>query len=99
MRREPEKILEDKRESVLATIASALISATGAVIVCTIQHNKTVALINYRMDALEKKQDKYNNVIERTYHLEQETAVCKEKISVANKRIADLEKGQNQGKQ
>ena len=85
--------MEEKRESIIATIASALISATGAVIVCTIQHNKTVALINYRMDVLEKKQEKYNSVIERTYHLEQETAVCKEKIAVANKRILDLENG------
>lgn len=56
------------------------------------QHEKTVALIEYRLLELEKKQDKHNNVIERTYNLEQQAAVLEEKVKVANNRIADLEK-------
>ena len=35
--------------------------------------------------------DKHNNLIERTYKLEQKAAVYEEKISVANHRIDDLE--------
>lgn len=57
-------------------------------------NNKTTALITYRIQALEEKQNKHNNVIERTYHLEEEQAVMKEQIRVANHRIDDLEKAQ-----
>lgn len=48
-------------------------------------------LLTYRVDQLEKKVDKHNNVIERTYKLEQEAAVHTEQIRVANHRIEDLE--------
>lgn len=41
-------------------------------------------LTNYRIEQLEKKVDKHNTVIERTFILE-------EKMKVANHRIDDLE--------
>ena len=41
-------------------------------------------LTNYRIGQLEKKVDKHNTVIERTFILE-------EQMKVANHRIADLE--------
>ncbi len=43
-------------------------------------------LTNHRIEQLEKKVDKHNTIIERTYILE-------EKVKVANHRIEDLEKG------
>ena len=46
----------------------------------------------YRVEQLEKKVDKHNTIIERTYRLEQDEAVIEEKIKVANNRIADLER-------
>lgn len=46
----------------------------------------------YRIEQLEKKVDKHNTVIERTYKLEEQTAIQEEKIKVANHRIDDLEK-------
>ena len=48
-------------------------------------------LTTYRIEQLEKKVDKHNTVVERTYKLEQEYAVMNEKIRVANHRIEDLE--------
>ena len=42
-------------------------------------------VIKYRIEQLEKKVEKHNSVIERTYLLE-------EKIKVANHRIGDLER-------
>lgn len=42
-------------------------------------------LIKYRIEQLEKKIEKHNSVVERTYLLE-------EKIKVANHRIDDLER-------
>lgn len=49
-------------------------------------------LLTYRVDQLEKKVDKHNNVIERTYKLEQIAAVQDEQIKVANHRLEDLER-------
>ncbi len=42
-------------------------------------------LIKYRIEQLEKKVEKHNSVMERTYLLE-------EKMKVANHRIEDLER-------
>lgn len=78
------------------TIISALISAGASLLVCLVtsnaQQNKTRALLDYRLEQLERKQDKYNGVIERTFRLEEHEAVVDERIQVANHRIADLEK-------
>ncbi len=45
----------------------------------------------YRIEQLEKKVEKHNNLIERTYKLEEEQEVEKEKFKVINHRIDDLE--------
>ena len=45
----------------------------------------------YRIEQLEKKVDKHNNLIERTYKLEENQSVMEEQIKVANHRITDLE--------
>ena len=81
------------------TIISSLISGFVAIAVCiftqALQNSKTRALIEYRLMELEKKQDKHNDVIERTYKLEEVTALHEEKIKVANHRIDDLERSKN----
>lgn len=48
-------------------------------------------LMSYRIEQLEKRVDKHNNVIERVYRLEESDAVRCEQIKVANHRIEDLE--------
>lgn len=53
------------------------------------------AVTNEKIDELAKRVEKHNNVIERTYRLEQESALLSEKMKVANNRISDLEKGKN----
>ncbi len=78
------------------TIIGSVISAVTAIIVCILNsnanHKKLISELEkhdelqaYRIEQLEKKQDKHNNLIERTYILE-------EKIKVANHRIDDLER-------
>lgn len=80
----------------------AVITGVVAIVVCMInnfyqskhqkeQHDKTIALVEYKLDELTKRVDKHNNVIERTYKLEELTALQEEKIKVANHRIEDLE--------
>lgn len=83
-------------------MTESLITGVVAIIVCVVsgyfqiksvraQNNKTIALIDYRLEQLEKKVDKHNSVVERTYKLEELTALQEEKIKVANHRIEDLE--------
>ena len=48
-------------------------------------------LSNYRIEQLEKKVDKHNNLIERVYMLEQREAVLDNKLKSAEHRIHDLE--------
>lgn len=52
---------------------------------------KQTELTLYRIDQLEQKVNKHNNVIERTYALEKRLDVDEEKLKVANHRICDLE--------
>ena len=50
-----------------------------------------VKLMSYRIEQLEKKVEKHNNLIERQYDIEKITAVLSEDLKVANHRIADLQ--------
>lgn len=52
---------------------------------------KSMALIAYRLEQLEAKVSKHNNLVERTYALEETVALMDERMKVANHRIADLE--------
>ena len=54
----------------LSTIIGAVISGIVAVIVAGKQHDKTTALIEYRLKELEDKVDKHNNLVERMYVVE-----------------------------
>lgn len=55
------------------------------------KHNETIALIEYKLNELTKRVDKHNNVVERTYKLEELTSLQEEKLKVVNHRIEDLE--------
>ena len=48
-----------------------------------------------KLTSIEEKQDKHNNLMERTYKLEGAVDLLKEKIDVENHRIEDLEEIQN----
>lgn len=63
-------------------IISALISGAVTLIVCLITQSKTRALIIYRLEQLEAKQDKHNSIIERTFILEKDIAVIKDHIDI-----------------
>ena len=73
-------------------IIVALLSMTGTAIGSVAGVMAANKLTNYRIEQLEKKVDKHNTVIERTFKLEEAQAVLTEQIKVANHRIEDLEK-------
>ena len=80
---------------IIVAIVTGGLSLVGTLFGSYLSHRKSTALIAYRIEQLEKKQDKHNCLIERTYRLEQAVQVQEEKIKVANNRIKDLE---NEGK-
>ena len=73
-------------------IMVALIGLLGSAAGAFVGVVTSAKLTNYRIEQLEKKVDKHNTVIERTYKLEETQAVIQEQIKVANHRIGDLEK-------
>lgn len=56
--------------SIIGEVVVAILALIGSVIGSALANNKTQALIGYRIDELEKKVDKHNQMIERTYKLE-----------------------------
>lgn len=72
-------------------IVVAILSLVGTLAGAYLANKKTTALIAYRLEQLESKVNKHNEVIERTYQLEQHEAVTDEKLEVINHRIKDLE--------
>lgn len=81
----------------------AIISAAATLTVCLInghfqqkaaekKHDETINLIDYKLEELTKRVDKHNNVVERTYKLEELTALQEEKIKMANHRLENLER-------
>lgn len=70
-------------------IIPSLVSAAVTLIVCILnakaESEKTRVLINYRLEQLEKKVDKHNQIVERM-------AIAEERLKVVNHRVDDLEK-------
>lgn len=74
------------------TIIVALLSLAGTLMGSLFGILAANKLVVYRIEQLEKKVEKHNNVIERVYVLETDDAVIKEDLKVVNHRIEDLEK-------
>lgn len=76
-------------ETILVAIITGGLALAGNVISNLSTHSKTM----YRIEQLEKKQDKHNSLIERMYAVEKQIDVLEEKQKVANHRIDDIEGG------
>lgn len=74
-------------------LSDAIITGIVAILVCVINNwvqfnrtktetDKTVALIQVKLDELSDRVNKHNQLIERTYHLESETALIEQRLTV-----------------
>lgn len=79
-------------EQYIAELVIAIISMVGTMSGSYFANRKSTALVAYRLEQLEKKQDIHNGVIDRVYKQEKGVALNKEDIKVANHRIEDLER-------
>ena len=88
------------------TVLVALIGLAGSGFGSLIGVVVSSKLTTYRIEQLEKKVEKHNNLVERTYDLERRWDLLKaqldeheklyaEKLKVANHRIEDLERGES----
>ena len=77
------------------TVISAILALVGSLVGTFGGIIASSKLTEYRIKELEKKQDKHNQVIERTYRLEERMELVEERQKVANHRIADLEEKKN----
>lgn len=78
------------------TIIVALIGLLGTIITVMVGNKKSkeqTDLILYRIGELEKKQDKYNHLQERTFKDEQDIAVMKTDIKAIKEKIDYLHGG------
>lgn len=66
--------------SIISAIIVAILSLIGTLAGSYLTGNKTIALLEFRLKALEDKVDKHNHVIERTYELEKHIAIHDEQI-------------------
>ena len=74
-------------ETIIVAIIS-LFGTLGGSLLGVLASNK---LTNYRIEQLEKRVEKHNNLVERTYQLEEEHKADEEKFKFINHRIDDLE--------
>lgn len=77
------------------TVISAILALIGSLVGTFAGIITSSKLTQYRIKELEKKQDKHNAVIERTYKLEERMELVEERQKVANHRITDLEGKRN----
>lgn len=69
-----------------STIIVAVISLVGTLFGSYLANSKSTALIAYRIEQLEKKVEKHNSVVERTYKLEKEMEKAFIRIDELNHR-------------
>lgn len=74
-------------------IVVALIGLGGSAIGAFVGVLTSTKMIDYRLSQLEKKVEKHNTLIDRTYKLEDSVHLLDERMKVANHRLDDLEKG------
>ena len=79
----------------ISAIITASLTGLVTLIVCLInnhyQTSKTNALISYRLEQLEHKVDKHNNLVERMYKVEEHTALQQDEINRHKERLRALE--------
>nr|DAW62037.1 MAG TPA: hemolysin [Caudoviricetes sp.] len=70
-------------EVVLVALISGICTAIPSLIATFVMNNKTMEVLKYRIESLEAKTEKHNNVVERTFKLEED-------VKNAQYRINDL---------
>ena len=74
-----------------ATIVVGVLAFIGTLVGAYCSNNKTVALVTYRLQALEKKVEQHNKVVERMLIAENEIKTMKKEIQKVEVEMHDFE--------
>ena len=74
-------------EVIVTSLISGLCVAVPSIVATVVTNSKHQGLIDYKIDQLDKKVDKHNIVIERTYELEQTVKNLEDKVSDISDRL------------
>jgi hypothetical protein len=74
-----------------ATIVVGVLAFIGTLVGAYCSNNKTVALVTYRLQALEKKVEQHNKVVERMLIAENEIKTMKKEIEKVEVEMHDFE--------
>lgn len=77
--------------TIIVSLITGGLALVGTLAGTYFANRKSAALIAYRLEELEKRVQAHNNLVERTYHLEERTELQEEKLKVVNHRLSDLE--------
>ena len=79
----------------METIIASCVTAGVTLVICLItnhaQSQKTIALMEYRLNELTSEVRKHNGFIERTYKLEQDSALHEAELKRIGHRLSALE--------
>ena len=75
----------------MESIIVAALALVGTLAGTYFSNRKASALIAYRLEALEKRVDEHNDLIDRLYRVEQRTELQEAKIKELEQRVAELE--------
>ena len=76
----------------METIIVAVLSLIGTLCGAYFANRKSTALVTYRLEQLELQVKRHNSIIERTYKLEEQTALQEAELKRVNHRLEALEK-------
>jgi hypothetical protein len=74
-----------------ATIVVGVLAFIGTLVGAYCSNNKTVALVTYRLQALEKKVEQHNKVVERMSVAENEIKAIKKEMEKVEVEVHDID--------
>lgn len=70
-------------ESIIVACITGVVTLVGVIL----SNSKSRAVMEVKLDALTAKAEKHNQVLERTYRLEQDMAVAKNDIEALQRKV------------
>lgn len=77
----------------IITSGVSLLGSIMTMIVSIVKNRQSNNVTLYRIDELEKKVSKHNNLVERMYKLEQDEALVKQRVGDVEKDVDNLRNG------
>lgn len=76
----------------IGTIIAALITGAVSLLVSSRQYDKSMALVEYKIEELKKQVEKHNHIVERTAVIERDLKTAFNRIDENRKEIREVQK-------